>query len=156
MGCSSLDSPKGSLFLISPDAFGNQPLLRPISLETLAFPAGLALSPNEKFIYVAEMLQNRVLRYFESPDGVYKASVFFQFSGGVGPVALDVDSSGNLYVAHFDVKESSADGRVSIISAAGKLMEILVTPGAEISGICVRCLTLFIPYRFDCLLMHLL
>jgi sugar lactone lactonase YvrE len=80
-GATGLDSPRGSLFVVSSDAAGQQ-LLRPISHETLAFPTGLALSPNERCLYVAEMCQNRVLRYSQSPEGVFHPSVFYQFAGG--------------------------------------------------------------------------
>jgi hypothetical protein len=33
--------------------------------------------------YVAEMMKNRVLRFFQKPEGVYHGSVFYQLSGGV-------------------------------------------------------------------------
>ena len=57
-------------------------MLKPISLNNLAGPAGIALSPDGRFIYVCEMMTNRVLRYFQQPEGVYHASVFYQLSGG--------------------------------------------------------------------------
>lgn len=59
--------------------------------------------------YVAEMMTNRILRLVQRPAGIFHASVFFQFSGGVGPSAIvcDRDRRGILYVARFDVKECS-------------------------------------------------
>ena len=54
--------------------------------------------------YVAEMMANRVLRFFQKPTGVYHGSVFYQLSGGVGPSALACDSDGTLYVASYDVR----------------------------------------------------
>jgi sugar lactone lactonase YvrE len=54
--------------------------------------------------YVAETMQNRVLRFYQQPLGVYHGSVFYQFSGGVGPNALTLDDAGNLYVALYDIK----------------------------------------------------
>ncbi len=54
--------------------------------------------------YVAEMMANRVLRFFQQPSGVFHASVFYQLSGGVGPSSLALDSAGNLYVGQYDVK----------------------------------------------------
>ena len=64
--------------------------------------------------YVAEMMTNRVLRFFQQPSGVYHASVFYQLSGGVGPSSLAIDSQGNLYIGHYDTrgKRCYAGGRV--------------------------------------------
>ncbi len=53
--------------------------------------------------YVAEMMNNRLLRYFERPEGVYHGSVFYQFSGGIGPSGVTVDKDGNIYVAQYDI-----------------------------------------------------
>ena len=137
LGATGLHAPKGSLFLITNGSSG-QHILKPISYETLAYPTGIAFSPNERFIYVAEMCMNRVLRYFQSPEGVYHASVFYQFSGGVGPSALACDNQGNIFVAHYEQKDVSQEGKISIISSSGKLVDTILIPGAEISGICVR------------------
>ena len=49
-------------------------------------------------------MANRVLRFFQQPAGVYHASVFHQFSGGVGPSSLAIDSNGNLYVGQYEVR----------------------------------------------------
>ena len=49
-------------------------------------------------------MENRVLRFFQQPGGVYHASVFHQLSGGVGPCCLALDAQGNLYVGQYDVK----------------------------------------------------
>lgn len=49
-------------------------------------------------------MANRVLRFFQQPAGVYHASVFYQFTGGVGPSCLALDAHGNLYVGIYDVK----------------------------------------------------
>ena len=137
LGATGLHASKGSLFVITNGSSG-QHLLKPISYETLAYPTGIALSLNEKYVYVAEMCMNRVLRYFQSPEGVFQASVFYQFCGGIGPSALACDNQGNIYVAHFEQRDGSQDGKISILSSAGKLLDTVLTPGAEISGICVR------------------
>ena len=54
--------------------------------------------------YVAEMMANRIIRFFQQPTGVFHASVFYQFSGGVGPSCLVLDSNENLYVGHYEIK----------------------------------------------------
>ena len=79
-GETGLQNPQGSLFVISNTPSGQ--MLKPISLNNLAGPAGIALSSDGQFIYVCEMMTNRVLRYFQQPEGVYHASVFYQLSGG--------------------------------------------------------------------------
>lgn len=78
--------------------------LRPIILNSR--PAPLVL-----YRYVAEMMANRVLRFFQQPAGVYHSSVFHQFSGGVGPSCLAIDSNGNLYVGHYEVRGTPVCGR---------------------------------------------
>lgn len=82
-------------------------------------------------------MTNRVLRFFQQPVGVYHGSIFYQLSGGVGPVALTLDAAGNLYVGQYDLKESSGDGSVFVISPAGKLLKTISTAGSEISGLAI-------------------
>lgn len=92
--------------------------------------------------YVAEMMNNRLLRYFERPEGVYHGSVFYQFAGGVGPSSVAVDKEGNVFVAHYDIlgnPENPQDGRVYVISPTGKLMALIVVPAApQVSGVAVK------------------
>lgn len=52
-------------------------------------------------------MNNRILRFFQRPAGVYHGSVFYTLTGGVGPNCLTLDGAGNLYVGHFDVKGDS-------------------------------------------------
>lgn len=51
------------------------------------------------------MMNNRILRYFQQPEDVYHCSVFYQFSGSIGPscIAIDTESNGNLYVGMYDI-----------------------------------------------------
>ena len=103
-----------------------------------------------------------MLRFFQQPTGVYHGSVFYQLSGAVGPSCLAVDQEGNVYVGQFDVKESSSEGSVLILSSAGKLkgscidkyvhtiyihallrflslcVGSILTAGAEISGMTIQ------------------
>lgn len=133
LGETGLHSPSGSLFAITTG--GRGAALKPLSLSTLASPAGIAASG--KLIYVAETMTNRVLRYFQQPEGVYHGSVFFQLSGGIGPVALAVDAQGSLYVGVTDTKDCGAGGRVLVLSSAGEHVSTIVTPGPEISGLAI-------------------
>lgn len=104
LGETGLHCRHGSLFMITS---GGSQMLKPISLENLASPSAVALSPDGKFLYVAEMMTNRVLRYFQKPEGVFHGSVFYQCSGRVGPSCLACDKQGSIYVGHYDTRGSS-------------------------------------------------
>jgi len=75
MGESSLDNPKGSIFAIDLGVS----MLKPILVNRLAHPSGIALNLDESIIYVAETYKNRVLWIVIHKDGVYYTSVFHQF-----------------------------------------------------------------------------
>lgn len=141
MGETGLHNPTGSLYMITA---GGQNLLAPISLENLASPAGLALSPNGKLIYVAETMTNRVLRFFQRPEGVYHGAVFYQIAGGVGPTSMVVDRQGFVYVACFDVSDSAKEGKILVLDQNGELINTIVTTGPEITGLAINKNTLYI------------
>lgn len=71
-------------------------------IDTVPSPNGLALSPDEKTLYVAVTRANQVWRLPLHPDGTTsKVGVFLNMSGGLaGPDGLAVDQEGNLAVAH--------------------------------------------------------
>jgi gluconolactonase len=71
-------------------------------IDTVPSPNGLALSPDEKILYVAVTRANQVWRLPLHPDGTTsKVGVFLNLSGGLaGPDGVAVDSQGNLAVAH--------------------------------------------------------
>src|SRR5215213_6322306 len=94
-------------------------------------PNGIALSPDEKFLYVgnwpvAEIgdRNKAVMRYEVQPDGTLKnGKLFFDFGNAPGEDGLDgikVDLKGNLYV--------SAPGGLWVISPAGKHLGTIITP----------------------------
>ena len=116
-------------------------MLQPIAYETLAGPAGLALSLDEVHLYVAEQCQNRILRYTQRPAGVWHASVFYQFSGGFGPSSIVVDKgSGYLYVGRYDFggAGAAAAGEAMFVShamsASGALLSVSAAAGAAAAG----------------------
>jgi aspartate beta-hydroxylase len=132
-GETSIQNPKGSVFAISPST----QLLIPLCLNTLAHPCGLALSPDEKNIYVAETGMNRILRFTQNPPGVFHCSVFLQLSGRFGPTALAVGGNGDIFVAHFDFAENTDNGRIVVIDSEGEVSAIMSVPGPEITGLCL-------------------
>ena len=132
MGETSLENPAGSVFAIDLGVS----MLKPIVYGKLAHPSGLALSPKENVLYVAETLNNRVLRIVIHSSGVYHTSVFHQFEGRLGPTAIAVDAQGAVYVARFDFTECSKDGIISILAESGELQEeLIVNDCSEITGL---------------------
>ena len=121
---------KGELRLVSKDFTG---------------PNGIALSPDEKYLYVGNWPRSltgqelrkedepageigdkhkAIMRYEVQPDGTLKnGKLFFDFTNAPGEDGLDgikVDQKGNLYV--------SAPGGLWVISAEGKHLGTIITP----------------------------
>jgi gluconolactonase len=92
----------------------------------LTGPNGLAFSPDEKYLYVAnwDTAKKVVMRYEVTDAGTLRdGTVFFDMNGAEGEEALDglkVDRRGNLYV--------SGPGGVWIISSAGKHLGTMKLP----------------------------
>ncbi|BCR92892.1 SMP-30/gluconolactonase/LRE family protein [Aspergillus chevalieri] len=77
-------------------------------------PNGLALSPDERFLYVAMTRSNAVWRLPLHADGTTtKAGLFFQSFGCAGPDGLAVDEEGNLFICHPSL------GSVFVVDADG-------------------------------------
>lgn len=125
MGETTIDNPNGSVFAIDLAVS----MLKPVLVNKLAHPCGIALSPNEKVLYVAETYKNRVLKTVIHSEGVYYTTVFYQFSGRFGPTALAVDPKGNLYVARFDFTDVSDEGIISIVNPRGEIENNLSITG---------------------------
>jgi gluconolactonase len=105
--------PYSGVFRVAPD--GKQVQLVSTDLKG---PNGLALSPDEKYLYVDNWDEKKkvILRYEVRPDGrLSNGAVFFDMTAAEGEDALDglkVDREGNLYV--------SGPGGLWILSPEGK------------------------------------
>ena len=94
-------------------------------LGNLSFVNDICYDGARDCLYIAETFMNRVLRLKANNDGVFHASVFYQFSGRIGPSALTVDENGNLFVARYEYSNSDididieADGMISVINKDG-------------------------------------
>lgn len=130
LGDTSLESPRGSLFCINTEG-----ILRPLAYRCLAQPSDLAVSPNGRCLFVAEMLRNRILRFVETNNGLFVYSVFYQFAGAVGPTGIDVDSEGNLFVTRFEHKGVGTAGYLTVIEPSGKLVAEIETAAPEVTGV---------------------
>jgi gluconolactonase len=91
-------------------------------------PDGLALSPDERFLYVGNRAPRRkvVMRYPVAPDGdLGPGQVFLDVTGAPGeeaPEGLEVDRAGHLYVA--------GPGGVWIVSPDGRHLGTIELPEA--------------------------
>lgn len=94
-GQTGLHDPSGRLYRLRPD--GRLDLL----LSNVPSPNGVALSPDERVLYLAVTRGNQVWRVPLQDDGsVSKVSAFFTSHGPSGPDGLAVDVDGRLIVAN--------------------------------------------------------
>jgi gluconolactonase len=93
-------------------------------IKDLAHPNGLAFSPDERFLYVAESGKRQWMRYRVQSDGsVTDGIVFLDASAEPadgGPDGLRVDKKGNIY--------GSGPGGVWIIAPEGKHIGTIRVP----------------------------
>ena len=93
-------------------------------IKDLARPNGIAFSPDEKYLYIAESGKKVWLRYPVKPDGsVGEGTLFLDASTDTasgGPDGIRVDKKGNLY--------GSGPGGVWIISPEGRHLGTIKVP----------------------------
>jgi gluconolactonase len=118
-GQTGLHDPTGRVYRLRPG--GQLDLL----LGNVPSPNGVALSPDERVLYVGVTRGNEVWRAPLLPDGsVSKVSAFFRSYGPSGPDGLAVDESGRVIVANPGlgyawVLNPRAEPEVVLRSAAG-------------------------------------
>jgi sugar lactone lactonase YvrE len=137
-GTTSLNRATGSIFLIELDT--PTKISRPLLLNCLAYPADVIFDGSTGIAYVCETFNNRVIRFIQSPPGVYHSSVFHQFTGRLGPTAISIDELGNIYVARYEFQsnEVDVDGVISVLNREGYLVgELIVPKMPEITSLCI-------------------
>ncbi|WP_295850464.1 SMP-30/gluconolactonase/LRE family protein [uncultured Xylophilus sp.] len=124
-GQSGLHDPSGRLYRLRP----NDQL--DLLLSNVPSPNGVALSPDERVLYLAVTRGNCVWRVPLLPDGsVAKVSQFFTSYGPSGPDGLAVDAQGRLLVANPGL------GYVWVLNARAEPVEVLRGPaGASITNL---------------------
>jgi gluconolactonase len=119
-GDSSKEQPIGAVYYV--DSVGK---VTPAVPDGLAFPNGIVLTPDGKKLYLAESQRNRVLVYeVQSPGKLGPAAVFADLptkDAALGqidnqPDGMCLDAAGNLYVAHYGMKQ------VQVLDPHGKLI----------------------------------
>lgn len=132
---------KGNLYFTDPKSYGKDKLdgrifrinlgMKEVVLlaDSLAFPNGIAFSPDGKKLFVCESAKNRILTFYVNDDGsLINKSVFAELPGG-DPDGIAFDIDGNLFVAHF------GGGAIYVISPDGIIKEKLITPGKKPSNV---------------------
>jgi gluconolactonase len=116
-GGSNAQNPIGTVYYV--DAQGKIHLVA----EGLAFPNGIALRPDGRTLLVGESKHNRILSYdIIKPGKAGRMRVFANLPTKEGeqianePDGLCLDSEGNLYVAHYGMRQ------VQVLSPRGKLL----------------------------------
>lgn len=116
-GGSSPQNPIGTVHYV--DARGNTHL----AAEGLAFPNGIVLRPDGKRLLVGESHHNRILSYeVVAPGKLGKMTVFANLptkgDGQIGnePDGMCLDEQGNLFVAHYGMRQ------VQVIGPEGKIL----------------------------------
>lgn len=104
----------------------------------LPFPNGIALSKDEKRLYVAETRSNRIYVYDLSPNGtVGQRRIFHQFPDS-SVDGLEFDEVGRLWVARW------AHGTVDVLGTNGELVASLDAGGKGVTNLAWRGTSLFV------------
>ncbi len=141
----TLDTPHGGFYFSDPGGSSDTMLIGTIHYvdrqgtthlldSGLAFPNGIVLTPDGKHLYLAESKKNRVLVYdVLAPGKVSKRKVLAELPakdaklGQIDnqPDGMCLDAAGNLYVAHYGMRQ------VQVLSPQGKL--VARYPGGNIT-----------------------
>lgn len=113
----------GKLWRIEPT--GQTVLLK----ENMGTTNGIALSPNEKTLYVNESVQRKIWAFDVDSNGVISRQRLFAQFNDFGLDGMKCDLTGNLYVTRY------GKGTVAIFSPKGKLIRELKLKGKKPSNL---------------------
>lgn len=88
----------GSLYCLELDT----KIVTPILNKCLSHPNDVQYDANSNSIFICETFANRIIRVKTSKSGIKYSSIFYQFSGRLGPSAITIDEQGLIYVARFE------------------------------------------------------
>jgi hypothetical protein len=89
-----------------------------LTFRTLAYPSGLEVDEEEKYLLVCEMGENRLLKYMLDENLNGNSTVFHQFSGRFGPSAI-CGYDGRFYVALFEFSNLCSGGVIAVLNGLG-------------------------------------
>jgi gluconolactonase len=113
----------GNLWRIEPD--GRVVLLK----ENMGTTNGIALSPNEKILYVNESVQRKIWAFTVDRIGHIKHQRLFASFDDYGLDGMKCDRKGNLYVTRY------GKGTIEIFSPQGKLLHEVKMKGLKVSNL---------------------
>lgn len=121
----NVDTPNGGVYYVSPDFKTVTPLL-----AHLAGPNGVALSTDEKTVWITETDAGRLLKVGLSGNGPTDIVPFgvqhpYKFQGGGGADSAYVDNDDNVYVAMYN------QGRVMVFNKMGWPIGQVLMPGRD-------------------------
>ncbi|MDR0525468.1 MAG: SMP-30/gluconolactonase/LRE family protein [Spirochaetaceae bacterium] len=113
--------------------------------HTLSFPNGLALSPDEKYLYIVETNGLMVYKMDMTDRSMTRFVQFDQAKGAGKPDGMRLDERGNLYV--------TGPGGVYLVNPAGSILGLIRIPEIA-ANLCFDSLGIFITasksiYRVD-------
>ena len=98
--------------------------------NNLSYPNGIALSPDEQYLYVTELGNNRLVKaYLREDRSVWFSFASTTFNGGWGPDGVALDTEGNLYIAQFD------GHRVNVVDPQGYVIGVIDTPANRTTNV---------------------
>lgn len=122
----NVNDPVGGVYYVSPDRKTVTPLL-----DKLCAPNGVALSKDEKTVWITESTAMRLTRVLLNPEGgptdiaPMGVHVCYHFIGGGVCDSCEIDDDDNLYVAMYD------QGRVMVFNKAGWPIGQILLAGRE-------------------------
>jgi gluconolactonase len=126
---SSRENPVGCIFRVRPDGRVDR------IASDLAFPNGLDVSPDNRYLFVIESQTAKVLRYDLPPaDQPLGRPVVFYALGGSGGDGCTFDAAGNFWVADFH-RPDTKQGRLTVLSPQGRLLGHLPIPAGQVSNL---------------------
>lgn len=121
----NLDTPNGGVYYVHPDLKTVEPLL-----PNMAAPNGVALSKDEKVVWISETCGNRLIRVGLAENGgptdiaPFGMGCPYYFTGS-GPDSVFVDNDDNVYVAIY------GSGRVMVFNRNGYPIGQILLQGRE-------------------------
>jgi gluconolactonase len=126
---SSREHPIGCIFRVAPDGKVDR------LADDLAFPNGLEVDPQNRYLYVIESRTAKILRYDLPPRGkpLGKPIVFFAL-GGSGGDGCAFDAAGNFWIADFH-RSDTKKGRITVLNPEARVLGHLPIPAGQVSNL---------------------